>query len=181
MKTKGLFIAAQVVVLATVLGAGIWVATVSGQFSTLVKRPRSSGGEAKGMASGEVFSDIPNLEKALMEIASPRMLRGGSVRLSAFGYQEPVRTKRGKKTQFKTEKRDFSHSLSFAFRGGSTGFCILDGAFYREGDVLPTGGKIVKVLPEKVMIREGNLARWVLINRKGMTKEGKKAKTGEKK
>ena len=107
----------------------------------------------------ELLTEMNVLEPELDSLAKPTPGKRLLVRLEALGYQRMKKPGVRKGPQLRLE-REFGHSVSFAFIGDGKRFCVVDGSFYPEGAPLPNGGKILKVMPQRVLIEEGKIKRW---------------------
>ncbi|MBN1381455.1 MAG: hypothetical protein JXA41_07260 [Deltaproteobacteria bacterium] len=121
-----------------------------------------------------VVTEMDNLEEEMEAMIKLENGDTSEVDLRLFGYQpvktaEPVlRTEAGKMISK-------NYFLSLAFVAEKKRFCIIDDVFYEEGGRLPDGSAIVKVEPQRVMIKSRNMTHWIPLAEKEVTaqKEGK--------
>ncbi len=173
MKPKVFYLICYAVALSGILASAIVIARqtlLSG--GVIVGRTALPSNLPRG-PEPEVFQKAMEFEPILTSLARPGALLAKGVDLSAFGYQN-IREASG---PFKGRKmmlrKELTHSVSFAFCGGRKCFCVVDGTFYPEGAVLDSGGKILRILPRKVLIEEGQVRKWFPVGA-GMGKNANK-------
>lgn len=109
---------------------------------------------------------IQGFKKELFTLAQPKRNDLSPVNLRLFNYQ-PVDTtfvsKDGKKSMGNSQMK---YSLSLAFSSGAKRFCVIDGIFYAEGALLPDGGKIVRIEPNRVLVKKQRFEEWAVIEEK---------------
>ena len=116
--------------------------------------------------SPAVLRDIETLGPLMKGLRQPAMHNPTKPDLALFGYT-PERT--GAEDSHHPTEDGYhtnapswaSYSVSLAFTGATTGFCVIDGVFYQEGATLPTGAQIAKVERDRVLLHEGTLAKWL--------------------
>jgi hypothetical protein len=113
-----------------------------------------------------VMKKISGLEKEMVDIANPKIMKSMSVhdvrfwRYSDQNYHRYITNKqREEKIDAKTD-----HELTFTFASREKRFCIIDGLFYTQGAELPGGAKIVKIEPGRVRVGKGKSARWISLS-----------------
>ena len=160
MKIKYLYLMSFILILVGMVVSGLWVARVGpeGRPPSLTSSVALPGGK---MPSSEVVQEIGRLDGLLAGLATPKEKVIGPVQLSVFGYREVQAQPRIRKGQQLRLGGEFRHSVTFAFSGGSKRFCVVDGAYYAEGALLPTGEKILKIMPDKVMFEKRRVRKWV--------------------
>ncbi len=124
------------------------------------------------------IQEMEQLEKRMPGLVSPPKSEPTDVNLTLFGYQpmgSPRMVVHGKQTTYHVPA---DYSLTFAFSSGKKRFCIVDGSFYSEGSNLPGGGKILKIEPKRVLVREHHFDRWIRLAEK--TPGGERERTIEK-
>jgi len=119
-----------------------------------------------------VIQEMETLAREIKDILQPHEMNFSPVNLILFGYQ-PVKEARSALkggsggTPYRTD-----YNLSLAFVSGKNRFCVIDDIFYEEGSHLKDGARIIKVEPNRVLIRNREIKHWVpLAERKIITKE----------
>jgi len=64
--------------------------------------------------------------------------------------------------------------LSLAFVSGEKRFCVIDGTFYEERGVLPDGARIIRVEPDRVLLSNRKIERWIPLAEKETIQKEKK-------
>ena len=118
-----------------------------------------------------VMKEVEQLGKKMNGLAYPPQSDSSGVNLLLFGY-EPVKERRvavgGRQTESPWR---IGHSLTFTFFSDRKRFCIIDGSFYSEGAMLPGGGKIVKIKPDRVLVKRQNSSTWIPLDEKAVKME----------
>ncbi|MGD9211377.1 MAG: hypothetical protein PVI90_11400 [Desulfobacteraceae bacterium] len=121
---------------------------------------------------------LPKLET----LSVPSGIITGAVALEPFGYRRPevgVGQAGGKPGDLSEES---NYTLTLTFSSGTRRFCIIDGAFYPKGGVLPDGARIAQIRPHKVLIRKKERQIWIPLSipkyPKGMQTMSKKSTRG---
>ncbi len=180
MKTKTFYLICFILVLGTVLVSVIVVAKPAFESAGVTERRIPLLLPATKGPNEEVVARMMRLEPLLESLARPRMSQGKEVHLEAFGYRSVGQVSGHSKGRKMRLKRQLRHSISFAFCGGMKCFCVVDGTFYPEGAVLVRGGKILRILPRKVLIEEGRVRKWFPVGA-GMKKTGSETEPGREK
>jgi hypothetical protein len=109
--------------------------------------------------------EMATLGKRLNRLAYPHATGSRQVALGLFGYTPAVTGLRGKSGQSagRLTPVQFDYTLSFALAAGRKRLCLLDGQLYTKGAVLPDGGRILAIEPERVLIEKAPLQRWVYL------------------
>lgn len=181
MKVKHFYIVCFVAVLVVLCGSVILVAY------SVFESPQSmwQGVSFKGISAAfpahDLLEDINRLEPLMEALAQPRPRERRGVRLDAFGYREVRPFGFSLERSRLRLKRGFSHSVTFAFCGARKRFCVVDGSFYPEGASLPNGGRILHVTPERILIEEGNIRKWIPVGAGKESSKLKKQEAGEQK
>ncbi len=178
MKAKYLYLmSCTVLLIGLILGATqvFWSIYKEG---VLVKEPQLHDLIKVKMPPMHIVKEVEELEKILPILARPKEKKIGPARLSAFGYRNINEVRKGKKEPKLYLARDFKHIVSFAFFGVSKSFCVIDGSYYSEGASLPGGGRILKIMPKKVLIEEGKVRKWLPVG-SGVDQEQKGTKNSE--
>lgn len=66
----------------------------------------------------------------------------------------------------------FDYILSFALAAGQKQLCLLDGQLFTPGAMLPDGGRILAIEPERVLIEKAPWKRWVYLQEPQIGREG---------
>jgi hypothetical protein len=112
-----------------------------------------------------VMKEMAALRKRLNRLAYPRAAVNQPVELGLFGYTPAAIGLPGNKGN-RTGARlpvQFDYTLSFALAAGRRQLCLLDGQLYALGALLPDGGRILAIEPERVLIEKTPLKRWVYL------------------
>jgi hypothetical protein len=109
--------------------------------------------------------EMAALRKQLNRLAYPRAHPVQRVELGLFGYTPTVTGLHGKngKSVGMSTPIQFDYTLSFALAAGRKRLCLLDGQLYTQGAVLPDGGRILAIEPERVLIEKAPLKQWVYL------------------
>ncbi len=108
-----------------------------------------------------VMKEIEQLEARLNGLVSPPQPDPSGVNLRLFGYepvQEPQGASRGRPNRSPGRT---GYSLTFTFFSDKKQFCIIDGAFYSPGAELPGGDRILKIRPDRVLIKRQADSTWI--------------------
>ncbi len=123
-----------------------------------------------GAPMAPVQINVPNSEEVafmrqqsskLEAFSLPNGFFSGPVSLELFGYQRPeVRLEEDAgETDGASDK--IPHLLTFTFSSGKRRFCIIDSAFYSQGEILPNGEQIVNISAHRVLIRKNDKQFWI--------------------
>jgi len=129
----------------------------------------------------DVVEDINRLEPVMGTLAQPRPKQKRGVRLDAFGYRQVKPSGFSPNKSQLRLKREFTHSVTFAFCGASKRFCVVDGTFYPEGASLPNGGRILRVTPQRILVEEGKIREWIPVGAGKESGEKKSQRAGDQK
>jgi hypothetical protein len=112
-----------------------------------------------------VIKEMAALRKHLNRLAYPHAVVSQDVDLGLFGYTPAAIGLPGKRGNRKRGLMpvQFDYTLSFALAAGKRRLCLLDGQLYAQGAVLPDGGRILAIEPERVLIEKTPLTRWVYL------------------
>ncbi len=128
----------------------------------------------------DVIEEMGKLDARLPSLAHPPGSDAPGVNLTLFGYEpikKPKYNTQGKKVLLPPE---MNYSLTLAFSAGSTGFCVIDGAFYEEGSLLPDGAQVVTIEPHRVLVRHHEFKHWIPLAKKAAAGDDKEKETGER-
>jgi len=159
MKAKHLYVLSLVITIGCICASAAWIAELGARTQGVVRISIPSALPHPQTAALPVPEETKDLERILL-LAVAKGVPTPPVKLSAFGYQEVKEPSGRKKGMGLQLTRTFSHSVTFAFCAGTKSFCVVDGTFYPEGAVLPGGAKILKVLPQKILIEEAGTRKW---------------------
>ncbi len=117
-----------------------------------------------------VVREFMRLERTLKDISDMSKSDPAPVDLSLFGYNvssssdEALMEKMSLGSDLSEQiPISFTYALSLTFLAGDNRFCILDGSFYDEGDLLPDSGSIKKIETNKVLIEKQGIEKWVFL------------------
>lgn len=100
------------------------------------------------------------LKGNLARMVAPPALEEKSMDLRMFGHmpmeERPWGSPRRTPSRF---LRDFN--VTMAFVSEKSRFCVIDGKFQQQGDTLPDGTRIVKILPDRVLLDWHGTSKWV--------------------
>lgn len=110
-----------------------------------------------------VLKEISMLEKKMTELANPVDLESLPDKPIRFWQYSDQPYHRYKTFNHGEEKANFNtvYTLTFTFTSGEKKFCVIDGSFYPQGAELQDGGKILKIKSGKVLVKKGELTRWI--------------------
>lgn len=112
------------------------------------------------------LAKMDTLRKGLNRLAYPRAADRTRTQLSLFGYTPAatgLRQGRGMASGATPPPVQFDYVLSFALSAGRQQLCMLDGQLFVKGAILPDGGRIVSIEPERVLIEKTPLQRWIYL------------------
>jgi hypothetical protein len=121
-----------------------------------------------------VVKEMAALGKRLNRLAYPRASGRRRVELGLFGYT-PAATGLHRNSGAgagASAPVQFDYTLSFALAAGQKRLCLLDGHLYTAGAMLPDGGRILSIEPERVLIEKAPLKRWVYLQEAHIGREG---------
>lgn len=113
-----------------------------------------------------LYDELRNISRNLDFIAQPVAADTADVDLILFGHAKPKKADPEIKDDVETAPDPISYRLSFVFSSAQKKICILDGAFYSEGNELPDGAKILTIKADRVLIRKDQLEEWILTQSK---------------
>ncbi len=113
----------------------------------------------------QTIREMEQLEGMMDRLVQPRESDRSPVELRLFGYEPMARGKYPEKKNLILPPSEMNYSLTLAFRGGKSRFCVIDGRFYKEGATLKDGGKILAIEPRRVLIRKGRFQEWVTVGK----------------
>ena len=112
-----------------------------------------------------VVKEMAALGKRLNRLAYPHARGRQQIELGLFGYI-PAATGLHRDSDAGAGALppiQFDYTLSFALAAGQKQLCLLDGQLYTQGAVLPDGGRILAIEPERVLIEKTPLQRWIYL------------------
>ncbi len=116
---------------------------------------------------GEI-KKIRELETRMLKLAYPGIEDSSPVNLELFGYrplaQPGLHSGRQGKIAHSTLPSYLDYKLTFAFAAGDKRYCVINGAFYSEGTLLPDGSRILKVEPDRVLVGKEKRTTWVEVS-----------------
>lgn len=106
------------------------------------------------------------LRKRLNVLAYPRATVHSETQLALFGYTRAApglrHGNRGAAGNSPPPVQ-FDYILSFALSAGQQQLCMLNGQLFAKGAILPDGGRIIAIEPERVLIEKTPLQRWIYL------------------
>ncbi len=103
---------------------------------------------------------VRELKGNLARMVAPPELEDKNLDLRLFGYTQ-VRDESWGQTRRSPDRflRDFN--VTMAFVSENKRFCVIDGKFQQQGDTLLDGTRIVKILPDRVLLDWHGTKKWV--------------------
>ena len=127
----------------------------------------------------KTIREMEQMEPVMDRLAKPPSSIIAPVDLTLFGYQ-PVKNRRtvaaGKGILLPPEMH---YSLTLAFSAGTKRFCVIGGQFYEEGALLPDGGKILGIEPNRVLISKQRFTNWIPVSKSEGAKDTPVKRSGE--
>ncbi len=106
-----------------------------------------------------LLARIDRLDRELVNLARGENRRRHSVDLSALGYVPMSGINLA--ASVKEASPQVVGKLTMAFCSPLKRFCVIDGNLYTEGSRLPTGQKIAKIEPRRVLLVLGKYRQWI--------------------
>jgi hypothetical protein len=116
------------------------------------------------MPSPAVVREMEALGGNMKALSRPPASSRSQADLRLFGYTPDQNDSEGNSPMQVGQETGASwanYSVTLAFRSGTTGFCVIDGNFYKQGATLPGGARIAQVEHERVMLRHDNAMEWI--------------------
>ena len=160
MKLKQLITLSTIFGILVMMGASVWIWLAFKEEPS--HRPfatEARASKALEIPAPEVIKQMAELVHFMegLQLARPRKSLG--VDLSAFGEVKP-----GSRREFAEAPpsvKGFPHRVSFAFSAGNTGFCVIDGVFYKKGARTDSGVKILDVRADSVLLEKDGTSEWI--------------------
>ncbi len=129
----------------------------------------------------EVIRRMVELEDFMKGLHSASMGKNLLVDLSAFG-DERVQGGAGLAEAAGRGRlliEEFPYRVSFAFSAGTTGFCVINGTFYKKGAKTEGGLRILDVKADSVLLEKNGAKHWVPVVLSGIERPKVFDQTGE--
>ena len=142
-----------------------------GQVYKIKHTPTSTAIDIPSQSS---VKEMEKLDAVMDRLARIRETDTPGVNFILFGYQPVERLRysfNGKTHGVLTPMR---YVLSLAFVSGKKRFCVIDSAFYEEGGNLPDGARIIRVEPDRVLLSNRKIERWIPLAEKETIQKEKK-------
>lgn len=123
--------------------------------------------------AGEI-KKIRELKTKMVKLAYPGIKDSSPVNLELFGYRPLARPglhsgRQGKIASSTLPGLDYK--VTFAFAAGDKRYCVINGAFYSEGTILPDGSRILKVEPYRVLVGKNKRTTWIEVSQSAIEKK----------
>ena len=112
------------------------------------------------------LKEMRQLEGLLDSLVSSPPSAVNTVNLSAFGYDSSDNATLDTDFSDSASSVRMDYNLTFAFSSNTKKFCIIDGKFLSQGDLLDDGGTIMAIEPYRVLIRKQNIESWLYPDRR---------------
>jgi hypothetical protein len=115
--------------------------------------------------SQQEISNVKDISKKLILIAHPQLDSQNGINLKLFG-QNKIVNQYNYKEETPKEDTGFTYDITFTFVSSENRYCYINKKFYKQGDIMPDGGRISSIETRQVLITKNNIAEWIPVKTK---------------